>query len=133
DKDADKIDYAEMLESMKKEETGVNEERKKMGYEPLHIIRWAQTPYYDKDKKVLHWAKEISFGNDPAHTLNYDVRVLGRKGVLSLNAIATIENLPMVKANIEKVLAIPQFTDGNKYSDFNSNSDKVAEYGIGAL
>jgi len=133
DDDADKIDYAEMLSSIQKAEADENKERAKMGYEAIHLIRWAQTPFYDKQHKVLHWAKELKFGTEEGHTLNYDVRVLGRKGILSMNAIASIENLPMVKASIAKVLAIPEFTDGNKYSDFNSNTDKVAEYGIGAL
>lgn len=41
--------------------------------------------------------------------------------------------LPLVKANIDQVLKMPEFTEGNKYSDFNSSTDKVAEYGIGAL
>lgn len=28
---------------------------------------------------------------------------------------------------------MPEFTTGNKYSDFNSSTDKVAAYGIGAV
>ncbi|MFT3979018.1 MAG: DUF2167 domain-containing protein [Ferruginibacter sp.] len=133
DKDADDINYGDMLKDMQSSEKEVNAERQKQGYEAIHILRWAQSPYYDKNRKVLHWAKEIQFGNEPEHTLNYDVRVLGRKGVLSLNAISSIKNLDMVKANINKVLAIPEFTEGNRYSDFNSSTDKVAEYGLGAL
>jgi uncharacterized membrane-anchored protein len=31
----------------------------KEGYESIAIIGWAAQPYYDKQKKVLHWAKEI--------------------------------------------------------------------------
>lgn len=133
DDEADKIDYAEMLSSLQKSEIELNKERAGMGYESMHLVRWAQAPFYDKKRKVLHWAKELKFGTEDDNTLNYDVRVLGRKGILSMNAVAGINNLGMVKANIEKVLAIPEFTAGNKYSDFNSNTDKVAEYGIGAL
>jgi len=133
DKDADEIDYAAMLKELQTAEIEVNLERSKEGYEAIHFINWAQSPFYDKNKKVLHWAKEIQFGTDPYRTLNYEVRVLGRKGVLSMNAIAGMENLGIVKQNIDKVLAIPEFTEGNKYSDFNSSTDKVAEYGIGAL
>ena len=133
DDDADKINYDDMLKEMQKGEQDVNEKRKQSGYEAIHMLGWAAKPYYDKTGKVLHWAKELQFGSDDVHTLNYEVRVLGRKGILSLNAIATIHELPLVKANIEKVLKMPEFTEGNKYSDFNSSTDKVAEYGIGAL
>lgn len=133
DEDADKINYDDMLSDIKKAEPERNAERAKQGYEPFYIMGWAAKPYYDKTNKVLHWAKELKFGTDEDHTLNYEVRVLGRKGVISLNAIATMNELPLVKANIAEVLKMPAFTDGNKYSDFNSSTDKVAEYGIGAI
>ena len=133
DDEADKIDYKQMLIDIKASEVEENEKRKKEGYESIHMIGWAQNPYYDKQLKVLHWAKELQFGDDTAHTLNYEVRVLGRKGILSLNAVAGIGELALVKANIDQVLKIPEFNAGNRYVDFNSNTDKVAEYGIGAL
>lgn len=133
DDDADKINYDDMLAEMKKGEADVNKERAKSGYEPIYVIGWAAKPYYDKNNKVLHWAKEFKFGTADYNTLNYEVRVLGRKGVLSLNAVATMAELPLVKASIDDVLKMPGFTEGNKYSDFNSSTDKVAEYGIGAL
>ncbi|MFZ1527220.1 MAG: DUF2167 domain-containing protein [Ferruginibacter sp.] len=133
DKEANKIDYDEMLEDIKKSEPEANKERLQQGYDAIHVIGWAHKPYYDEQKKVLHWAKELKFGSDEATTLNYDVRVLGRKGILSMNAIASMSELPLVKASINDVLQIAEFTEGNRYADFNSNTDKVAEYGVGAL
>ncbi|MEI9946725.1 MAG: DUF2167 domain-containing protein [Chitinophagaceae bacterium] len=61
------------------------------------MVGWAQPPFYDSKNKVLHWAKELQFGGEDLNTLNYDVRFLGRKGILSLNAVATIDQLPKVK------------------------------------
>jgi uncharacterized membrane-anchored protein len=133
DNDAEKINYDDMLTQMQKEEIEENKERQKNGYEPIHIVGWASKPYYDKENKVLYWAKELRFGSDSINTLNYDVRVLGRKGVLSLNAVATMNELSLVKADISRVLNIPEFSEGSKYKNFNSSTDKVAEYGIGAL
>ncbi len=133
DEDANKIDYKDMLWDIRKSEKEANPEREKNGYQPIHMVGWASQPFYDKDRKVLHWAKELQFGDDSLHTLNYDVRVLGRKGVLSLNAVAGMGELALVKSNIDKVLQIAAFTEGNRYQDYNSSTDKVAEYGIGAL
>ena len=133
DDDANKIDYKELLAEMQKEEPAVNAERQKMGYEPIHMLGWAQQPYYDSKNKVLHWAKELKFGEDEWNTLNYDIRFLGRKGILSLNAIATIDQLPLVKNDINDILNIAQFTEGNTYADFNDNTDKVAAYTVGGL
>ena len=133
DKDADEIDYKQMLKEMQDSEADASQERSKNGYEAIHILKWAQSPFYDKDHKVLHWAKEIKFGASDDHTLNYDVRVLGRRGILSLNAVASMSELALVKSNINQVLTMAAFTPGNTYNEFDSNSDKVAEYGIGAL
>jgi uncharacterized membrane-anchored protein len=67
-------------------------------------------------------------------TLNYDIRVLGRKGVLILRAVADDAQLKMVAENSKSVLAKTAFTSGNRYEDFSSSSgDKVAEYGIAGL
>jgi uncharacterized membrane-anchored protein len=133
DEDADKIDYDEMLKNMQKEEIDVNVERKKNGYPAIHIVGWAQKPYYDKTNKVLHWAKELKFGNSEERTLNYEIRILGRKGVLSMNAVATMNELDLVTKDINKVLNIAQFTEGNKYSNYDSKIDKVAAWTIGGL
>jgi len=134
DDDADKIDYDDMLKNMQDDEKETNKERVKNGYSTLHIVGWAQKPYYDKEKKVLHWAKEIKFGGEEgANTLNYDVRVLGRHGILSLKAVCTMDELPLVKANIDKVLNMSSFTSGNAYSDFDPKIDKIAVWTIGGL
>lgn len=133
DDDAEEIDYDDMLKTIQQSEPESNKARQEAGYEPIHMEGWAAKPFYDKNKKVLHWAKELQFGGEDYNTLNYDVRVLGRKGILSLNAVATMSELPLVKANINDVLEMPEFTAGNQYADFDSKTDKVAEYGIGAL
>jgi uncharacterized membrane-anchored protein len=134
DDDAEKINYDDMLKNMQEDEKEANKERVKGGYPTLHFVGWAQKPYYDKEKKVLHWAKEIKFGDEEgANTLNYDVRVLGRHGVLSLNAVCTMDELPLVKANIDKVLNMSTFTSGNAYNDFDPKIDKIAVWTIGGL
>jgi uncharacterized membrane-anchored protein len=133
DGDADDIDYDDLLKNTQESEKAENEERAKMGYPAVHTLGWAQKPFYDKKNKVLHWAYKLQFGGHDSETLNYDVRILGRKGILSLNAVASISELPLVKQDIDKVLHIASFTDGNAYADFDSNVDEVAAWTIGGL
>ncbi|WEK36365.1 MAG: DUF2167 domain-containing protein [Candidatus Pseudobacter hemicellulosilyticus] len=134
DEDADDINYDDMLKEEQKEEPEINKERVKLGYSSLHFVGWAQKPFYDKSHKVLHWAKELKFGDaEDGNTLNYDVRILGRKGVLSLNAVAAIADLPLVKGDIDAVLKMASFTEGNTYKDFDPSVDKVAAWTIGGL
>jgi len=134
DGDADDINYDDLLKNIKKDSEEENKARAKEGYEPISIIGWASQPFYDKDKKILHWAKEFKVGDYPENTLNYDVRVLGRKGVLSMNAIGLMSQLEPIKSSIPAITSAVAYTDGNKYSDFSKSSgDKVAAWTIGGL
>ncbi len=133
DDDADKINYDDLIKEMNEGEAEANAERVKMGFSAVHIVGWAQKPYYDKDKKVLHWAKEIAFGGENEHTLNYNIRVLGRKGVLILNAVGGMDKLSEINEKIAAVLSSIEFNEGNKYADFNPSADKVAAWTIGGL
>lgn len=133
DDDADDIDYDDLLKDMKKETDAANPERIKNGYEAIHFIGWAAKPYYDKTLKTLHWAKEVKFGEASSNTLNYNLRILGRKGVYVLNAVAGMEDLPEVKTHINKIIQCVEYTDGNKYADFSPDVDQVAAWTIGGL
>lgn len=128
---AAKIDYAELLSEMKEQIRDANPERVHNGGNELDLIGWARPPYYDQASHKLHWAKHIrSIGGD---SLNYNVRVLGREGVLELNFIAAMTSLPEIEKAIPVVLTDVNFTDGNRYDQYQAGSDKLAEYGIAAL
>lgn len=133
DDDAEDIDYDDLLKQMQKEASEENTERIKLGYELFELVGWASKPYYDKSKKVLHWAKHLKFGEDSLGTLNYNLRILGKDGVFVLNAVATMRELNEVKPNIDKVLTSVEFDKGNTYADFNPDVDKVAAWSIGGL
>ena len=133
DEDADDIDYEELLAGLKEETESASKQRVQQGYEAVELIGWAAKPYYDKNTHKLHWAKEIKFGNSEPHTLNYNIRVLGRKGVLVLNFIASMDQKALIDSRIETVLALADFNQGSRYSDFDPSIDKVGAYGIGAL
>jgi uncharacterized membrane-anchored protein len=79
DDDADDIDYDDLLTELKKETSQANQQRQAQGYEPITIVGWAAKPYYDSDRKILHWAKEVQFGHDSINTLNYNVPNSGKK------------------------------------------------------
>jgi uncharacterized membrane-anchored protein len=134
DEDAGKINYDDLLKDLQSSEKEENEKRVKAGYDSVHIVGWAQKPYYDDQRKILHWAKEIKFGDgEGGNTLNYQVRILGRKGMVSLNAVGKMYELPLVDKDIASVLGIVTFTGGNSYKDFDPKIDKVAAWTIGGL
>lgn len=133
DDDAADLDYNELLNEMQEDVITYNPERKKQGYPEIELVGWASEPFYDSSNKKLHWAKELNFEGDETNTLNYNIRVLGRKGYLNLNVIGDIQVLPDVQGNLDPILGSVTFNDGYKYSDFNPDFDDVAAYGIGGL
>ena len=133
DEDAAKIDYAELLKQMQEEDVEENKERQKQGYAGLHLLGWAEPPHYDETTHKMYWARTLKADDADQNTLNYSIRVLGREGVLELNAVAAMADLPTIKQELPKVLAFTNFTDGNLYTDFNPSTDKLASYGLAAL
>lgn len=133
DSDAADIDYEELLENMKEGEKDANERRKAAGYDGLTLVGWAEPPRYDANAKKLYWAKEIASDSGGSHALNYDVRVLGREGVLSMEAVAPISQLARVRRDMEPLIGVAEFNEGYRYAEFNKSTDRMAEYGLGAL
>jgi uncharacterized membrane-anchored protein len=133
DDDADKINYADLLKDIQEGMLENNKARKEQGYAPMTLVGWAEQPSYDKSQHKLYWAKELHTEGDNENGLNYNIRVLGREGVLVLNAVSGMNQIAQVKTEMKKVTAFTDFTPGNRYTDFNAGTDKVAEYGIAAL
>ncbi len=132
DSDAADIDYTELLEQMQEATIAANDERIEFGFEPVTFVGWAEPPSYNEAAHKLYWAKELSFGDSPEHTLNYNIRILGRRGVLVLNAVAAMGQLDIIRTEAKSVLSAVDFNDGHRYTDYISG-DKVASYGITAL
>ena len=133
DKDAASIDYDKLMKEMQDAMPEVNKVREKKGFPTLELVGWAERPYYDQATHKLYWAKEIKFGDSPVNTLNYNVRILGRKGVLQLNAIGSINQLDAVKQSMPEILKSVNYQEGSRYVDFDPKIDKVAGYGLAAL
>lgn len=133
DDDVADINYDELLSDMQTDARATNPDRVDEGYESIEIIGWAEPPQYVAASRKLYWAKEIRFGEAEETTLNYEIRALGRTGVLSMTFIAPTSQLGVINQNREAVLAMAEFNPGRRYEDFDSSIDKVAAYGVGAL
>lgn len=128
DEDAAGIDYADLLKQMQKSTREENTERAKAGYDAVELVGWAATPHYDASTRKLYWAQELGFGDSREHTLNYNVRVLGKEGVLVLNAVASMVALPQVEKDMQQVLGFTHFQPGNRYEDFDPSTGRVAAW-----
>ena len=132
DSDAAEIDYDDLLKDMQEGTEDANPERKKAGYPEVHLVGWAEPPHYDASAKKLYWAQHLR-GSSGQNSLNYDVRVLGREGVLSMNAVAGMNQLDAVRQDMRPLIEVAEFNEGYRYAEFNKSTDRMAEYGLGAL
>jgi uncharacterized membrane-anchored protein len=133
DSDAAKMDYAKLLKEMQEQAASSNEERKEDGFDTVRLVGWAEPPSYDPATHKMYWAKDLVFGNGADHTLNYSIRILGRRGVLVLNAVASMDQLTAIRGETRNVLAAVEFNEGHRYTDFLPGKDKAAAYGLAGL
>ena len=133
DDDAAETDFNELMQQMQEGEADLNEQRKAAGYPGIHLVGWAEQPGYSKADHSVVWARDLKFNDAQIDTLNYDVRTLGRSGVLSVNLISSMPKLAEVKKAAHEFAAHVKFDPGARYEDFDASLDKKAEYGIGGL
>jgi uncharacterized membrane-anchored protein len=133
DDDAGSLDYSKMLTEMQASAREGNEDRKAQGFEPVTLVGWAEPPHYDKGAHKLYWAKELAFGDSADHTLNYNIRILGRRGVLVLNAVSGMDQLATIRTESQALLPAVEFKDGHRYTDYLPGKDKAATYGLVGL
>jgi uncharacterized membrane-anchored protein len=130
-KDDEEIDAEELLEGMREGNEEANEVRKQRGFPALKLEGWSDPPHYDKSKHQLIWALIVA--DDTGKSVNYNTRILGRRGYVSLNLVTDPAKLAGYKSEATTLLASTQFRQGARYADFDASKDKVAEYGLAGL
>jgi uncharacterized membrane-anchored protein len=133
DDEASTINYADLLRDMQAGTTQENEWRTQNNYPTISLVGWAETPSYDQATHKLYWAKDLLFGGETIHSLNYDIRVLGREGHLVVSFVSTMDQLETIRAAAPAVMQMANFTPGNTYADYVEGVDQRAAYGIGGL
>lgn len=133
DEDAATIDYQDLLKDMKKQTTSESEARRAQGYDGMELMGWGADPTYDAVNHNLAWAQLLKFDNAETNTLNYNMRFLGRKGVLEFRYIADESALSVLNEVMPAMSKMANFQPGHRYADFNPETDKVAQYGLAGL
>lgn len=130
-KDDESVDGDELLSDMRDSLPDVNEEREEQGFPPLTLEGWDEPPHYDAASHHLVWCLRVS--DKEGASSNYNTRVLGRKGHVSINLVTEPARVATDKPHAMALLKATQFTQGSRYEDFDASSDKVAEYGLAGL
>lgn len=129
-KDDEKIDADELLANMQEGTKEGNKFRKEQGLADLELVGWEKPPFYDPKTNNLSWATRLK--SDDGFTVNYNTKLLGRRGVMSVILVVDPSQLQSTLPKFEKNMATYSYVSGQKYSEWKSG-DKVAAYGLGAL
>ena len=130
DDDKDKLDAAKLLKAIKAGNDEGNKERERNGNPPLIITGWEQEPKYDEKTHNLTWAIRATSEGKPI--LNYNTRLLGRKGVMEVVLVCEPDNLPTILPTFSGLLSDYKFSTGETYAEYKPG-DRIAKYGLGAL
>lgn len=131
-KDDEKLDSAELLSSMKSGTEAENEERKNRGWGTMTVTGWRFEPRYDKSTQRLEWAFSFVNDSDGAPIINYNTRLLGRKGVMEVILVADPQSLDSAVTDFKRAIHGFKFNVGETYAEYREG-DHVAEYGLAAL
>jgi uncharacterized membrane-anchored protein len=130
DDDKDKLDAPKLLESYKQGTAAANKEREAAGRAPIIIVGWEQEPKYDPDTHNLTWALRAT--SEGQAFLNYNTRLLGRKGVMEVVLVCDSDALAGTLPTFNQLLTKHKFQTGESYAEYRPG-DKVAKYGLAAL
>ena len=130
DDDKDQLNAAKLLDSYRRGTAEGNKDREAAGRPPIEIVGWDQEPKYDAESHNLTWC--IRAKSDGEEFVNFNTRLLGRKGVMKVILACSPEDLPAIKPEFTGLLAKHKFQTGESYAEFRPG-DKIAKYGLGAL
>lgn len=136
DDDAKHWDVDKMLTQIREGTEAANADRRERGFPELEVMGWVQQPTYEANAHQLIWSMSVRHKGAPADaeaSINYNTYALGREGYISFNLITGLNAIGQEKRHAQVLLDALHFDEGKRYADFDSSTDKVAEYGLAAL
>jgi uncharacterized membrane-anchored protein len=136
DDDAKNWNADDLLKNIKSSTDTTNDERRERGIPEVEVVGWVEKPAYDEKTRRLVWSiasKEKGQPDGEDQTINYNTLALGREGYMSLNLVTALSAVEQEKSVAKELLAALEFEGGKRYEEFNSSTDKIAEYGLAAL
>ena len=131
DSDKDDLDAKAMLKAIMKGTEQANEERRKRGWTTMQIDGWLEEPHYDEVTNNLTWA--INGRSETDLVINRLVKLLGRRGVMTVTLVAGPEEYGMASKASDTLLSGFSFQPGSRYAEYLPGTDTVAKVGLTAL
>lgn len=131
-KDDEKLDPDAILKSYREGTEEGNKERRSRGWDELNILGWSAKPEYDAQIKSLAWSILAEDVQSHHQIVNYNTRLLGRRGVMDVVVVTPPDKLAASISDFKSTLPGFQYAPGESYAEYRAG-DRVAEYGLAAL
>ena len=130
DDEKKELDADKLIASYRQGSESMNESRQERGTPPIRIVGWHVAPNYNDITKNLEWSVEAESGGEKF--VNYNVRLLGRKGVTKVTLIEDRTHVDATLPLFREILRSHQYSGGESYAEYRQG-DRIAQYGLGAL
>src|SRR5690606_33759646 len=113
DQDAGRLDADRLLARAREIVPAENAPLVDLGFPAVELAGWIEPPRYERASSQLVGARELRCVDAELPTLIYSVRILGRTGVLVLDAVATADRLPAIREAVDALRRSIAFKPGH--------------------
>ncbi|WEN15062.1 DUF2167 domain-containing protein [Rhodanobacter sp. AS-Z3] len=131
-KDDETIDADAILANIREGTAAANKERRARGWGEMSILGWSARPEYDTQLKSLTWSILGEDQSTHEKVVNYNARLLGRHGVMSVVMVTDPATLATSIMDFKRRVKGFEYVSGESYAEYQPG-DHVAAYGLAAL
>lgn len=133
DEDAKTWNADDLLQSLKDGTEIDNKARAERGIPAFNVVGWVEQPAYDEATHRLVWSILGRDSDSTIATINYNTYALGRQGYFELNLVTGEDTIAEDKKHAGTLLAALDYKSGQRYTDYDASTDRLAEFGLAAL
>jgi uncharacterized membrane-anchored protein len=134
-KDDDKeeaLNAEKMLKAIHDSEPDVNRQLEEAGLPKQHVTGFAMPPKYNEKTNNFEWAIRFTTEGKQTETVNYNTKLLGRRGVMTATLMVDPDQMEAVLPEYQELLAGYRYVKGDTYAEYRQG-DKLATYGFTGL
>lgn len=129
DEEKEELDADAILQSLREGNAQSNEIRRSRGWGTVSLIGWAEPPRYEPNSHNLEWATKGQNDQDQGITINHNIRILGRRGVMEATLLVSPEEYATVLPAARKLLESFSYKAGERYAEYRKG-DRIAQVGL---
>jgi|GEM_PF-3218958 len=122
DADANQLDADALFAEIAKGTMRQNATRRAKHTAELFLDSWSSPPSYLSERHTLGWGLALHTADGPV--LNELTNVLGRRGYVGLNLIASPDDIVAARLDAASTLDGVRFQSGHRYQDFDARTDR---------